>query len=91
MKYRDLVKFGHEFKEENHVHGGVQYVFSFVNEYGASVVRHSFSYGNEDGLWELAVLHLGNITYSTYITDDVIGWLSDDEVSAILSGIKSLT
>lgn len=24
--------------------------------YGASVVRHSFSYGHEQGLWELAVI-----------------------------------
>ena len=36
--------------------GGIQYRFKFDNKYGASVVKHSGSYGHEQDLWELAVI-----------------------------------
>ena len=49
------------------------------------------SYGFERGLWELAVLDpLGNITYDTPITSDVIGYLDDNMVNIILERIKKL-
>ena len=40
----------------HHSDGGIQKLYKFDNNYGASVVHHSYSYGNEDGLWELAVI-----------------------------------
>lgn len=71
---------------------GVGYVFMFDNEYGASVVKHFGSYGYESDEWELAVIDkLGNLVYDTPITDDVLGYLSDEEVDKILNDIKSLT
>lgn len=78
------------------IHGeGIQYVFKFDNHYGASVVKHGFSYGSEKDLWELAVLCVFNdgswhIDYGTDITDDVIGWLTDEEVCEYLQKIKEL-
>lgn len=73
------------------VKGGDQWTFKFANGYGASVVRHSFSYGSEDGLWELAVLGTdGRLTYETPITDDVIGWQSDDDIVRLLGEIEAL-
>ena len=81
------------FKElpSNGINGGIQYKASFPNGYGASIVCHPFSYGNEEGLWELAVLNKeGNICYDTPITNDVLGWLTDEDVNIILDQIAAL-
>lgn len=79
---------------ERAVNGGIQKLYFFDNGYGASVIRHSFSYGNEDGLWELAVLSFNEtewkIDYDTEITDDVIGYLTEQKVEEFLQQIKSL-
>lgn len=73
------------------VMGGVQRRYEFPNGFGASVVRHEGSYGNRQGLWELAVLdRAGHLTYDTPITDDVIGHLSEIEVTALLYRIAAL-
>lgn len=68
-----------------------KYVFHFPNGYGASVICGPVSYGGENGLWELAVLNSKNqIDYSTPITPDVLGWLTEDKVSEILYQISDL-
>ena len=78
-------------KERKHPIGeGVQIQYRFPNGYGASVIRGPYSYGGEDGLYELAVLKSGNICYSTPITDDVLGFLSEDGVSSALAQIEAL-
>ena len=76
--------------EINEVNGGKQYVYKFPNGYGASVVKHDFSYGGKQGLWELAVLEGEELCYTSGITDDVIGHLSWVNVEKILGEIKSL-
>ena len=74
--------------------GGVQKLYKFPNGYGASVVRHSFSYGGDEGLWELAVIRYNgdhfDIDYGTPITDDVLGYLSEEGVDTILDKIAAL-
>lgn len=74
--------------------GGVHYIFKFSNGYGASVVKHPFSYGHENDLWELGVLIFKNgkhgLCYTTEITDDVIGYLTDDGVMELLEKIKAI-
>ena len=76
---------------------GHQLKYRFPNGYGASVVRWSLgngfasSYGAESGLWELAVLDAsGKLCYSTPVTDDVLGWLSPEDINAALSQIQVL-
>ena len=69
--------------------------FRFENDYGASVVKHFGSYGFEDDLFELAVLdykknELGLLCYDTEITNDVEGYLTNDDVLELLSKIKQL-
>ena len=63
----------------------------FENGFGVSVICHKYSYGGKDGLYELAVLDTkGEITYDTPITDDVIGYLTEEGVTAILAEIQLL-
>ena len=68
----------------------MQHLYWFSNGYGASVVQNCYSYGHEDGLYELAVLKDGGLCYSTPITCDVIGYLTADEVAEHLSRIEKL-
>ena len=82
---------------ERSVNSGTQKMYRFENGYGASVVRHSFSYGRESGLWELAVITFEgddilqfNLCYSSPITNGVIGNLSESEVEDYLLKIKDL-
>lgn len=81
---------------ERGINGGSQVVHRFDNNFGASVVRHSFSYGSEEGLWELAVLTFADetndyeLTYDTEITNDVIGHLTEEDVEDLLNKIEKL-
>lgn len=68
----------------------VQAKIYFPNGYGASVIKTGFSYGGGEGHYELAVLHDGKLVYDTPVTDDVIGWLSPDGVTAKLAEIEAL-
>ena len=70
---------------------GVVIRITFDNGYGASVVKHEFSYGGKDGLYELAVLgNDGQITYDTPITNDVIGYLREQDVTDVMEKIQQL-
>ena len=63
----------------------------FDNGYGASVVVGPYTYGGEDGLYELGVLGQdGKLTYDTPITDDVEGYLSEEGVTQLLKQIQKL-
>lgn len=83
--------------DRSDLYDGVHYVFRFPNGYGASVVKHSGSYGHREDLWELAVVKFydegdddWNLNYDTDITDDVIGHLADEEVRDLLKQIMEL-
>lgn len=74
---------------------GVQYMFRFDNDYGASVVKNKGSFGHKSDLWELAVIQFDatgdySLVYDTAITDDVIGHLTDGEVCWYLGRIREL-
>lgn len=68
----------------------MQHLYWFSNGYGASVIRNSYSYGHEYGLYELAVLKDGRLCYDTPITSNVIGYLTADEVAEHLQRIEEL-
>jgi len=70
---------------------GVKSKYNFDNGYGVSVVRHKYSYGNGLNLFELAIIDKsGEIIYSTPITDDVLGYLSEDDVSNTMIKVQRL-
>lgn len=79
--------------EEKEINGGTQRIYQFENGFGASVICNPFSYGGSRGFFELAVLNIDSIdvfsiNYNTDITDDVIGYLKEEDVQDILEKIK---
>ncbi len=72
-------------------HNGVAGVMMFDNGYGVSVVKHDYSYGGREGLYELAVLDSdGSLTYDTEITNDVLGYLTPEDVSQYMIMVQDL-
>lgn len=67
-----------------------QDLFWFENGYGASVVRGTYTYGGDAGLFELAVTHYDHLCYKTDITDDVLGYLKFAEIQPLLDQIEAL-
>ena len=88
MKFVEL-----DFKPMEHT-GGVQAIERFPNGYGVSIVKHRFSYGGPEGLYELAVLKFTgedwDLTYDTPVTDDVEGRLTPEEVETLLDQVEKL-
>jgi urease gamma subunit len=84
VEFKDLV-----FNKASHVK---QAIVWFDNGYGASIVTSELIMGARNGHYELAVLDKGtnNILYNTEITDNVLNFLSEDEVSKVLVRIKNL-
>lgn len=87
--YKEFLKY------EDNIFGGPHKVFKFPNNYGANVVQNDYSYGGKKGLWEIAVIYFidvdqWDIDYSTPITGDVLGYLTDEEVCETLERIKNL-
>lgn len=70
--------------------GCEQWKFKFDNGYGASVITGGIAYCNEGQPYELAVLEHGELCYDTPITDDVIGYLTSNEVYDLLDRIEQL-
>lgn len=87
--FNDLV-----FTPHQYFRGGSRATIFFGNGYGASVINGQGAYVHGHNEYELAVL-FGNedkndLCYTTEITDDVIGYLSEDEVTEILIKIQQL-
>lgn len=57
-----------------------RWLFSTGHGLEVSVVRGSTTYGGSQGLFELAMLEDGRCCYTTPITSDVLGYLSESEV-----------
>lgn len=70
--------------------GGAGIRVHFDNGYGVSIVSHQFSYGGNQGLYELAVLKGEELCHDTPITDDVIGWLTAEQAIEIAKKVEAL-
>jgi hypothetical protein len=62
----------------------------FDNGYEVSVVKSEYTYGGKDGLYELAIFKDDDICYDTPITNDVLGYLTDKDVTEVLIKIQQL-
>lgn len=81
-------------QNEKYILNGIQKLYFFLNGRGASVIKHDYSQGSEKGLWELAVLKGSQenfeIDYSTPLTSDVLGYLTETDVESYLEQIEKL-
>ena len=68
----------------------------FDNYYGVSVVRGPYTHGGRKGLYELAVIYMApedresKIVYDTPITNDVMGYLTPDNITDIMAQVEAL-
>ena len=85
MKFEDL-----EFKPMLNHDNGIFVRVEFPNGYGASIVKSPRSYGGAQDLYELAVLYDNMINYDTEITNDVLGYLTPEDVTKLLERIEAL-
>jgi hypothetical protein len=75
---------------------GEQAFHIFDNHYGVSVVRGPYTYGGRKGLYELAVVYMApedkesKIVYDTPVTNDIMGYLTPDNVTDIMAQVEAL-
>ncbi|WP_233522884.1 MULTISPECIES: hypothetical protein [unclassified Bacteroides] len=62
----------------------------FENGYGISVLFGSMFYSNGIDTYEVGILKDGVLCYNTPITNDVIGYVTADEVTDIMRKIQEL-
>lgn len=87
----------HCFDDFPHValYGGSQWILQFGDEYQLSIVRHRYSIGANNGLYEIGLFgdtdtmaHLPGITLDQ---DTVQGNLTADEVNVIILKLQTIT
>ena len=68
----------------------------YDNNYGVSVVRGPYTFGGNEGLYELAIIYMApedkesRICYDTPITNDVMGHLAPEDVTEIMKQVSEL-
>ena len=66
-----------------------QAVMEFPNGWGLSVVNGEYAYCDED-TYEVEILWLGGIDYSTELTDDVLGYQTPEEITDIMKKLQEM-
>lgn len=67
-----------------------QATMEFDNGYGVSVLSGNIAYFNGIDTYELAVLKNGDLCYDTPITDDVLSYITEEEVTKAMEEIQKL-
>lgn len=70
--------------------GGVHAKHKYDNGYEVSVIRTYFSQGGDRGLYELAIGRDDKLCYDISITQDVVGYLTKEEVERTMREIEVL-
>jgi hypothetical protein len=79
-----------EFKPHFTTGCGERAYIEFPNGYAASIVKGAMYYTSEEKPYELAVMKDGCVNYNTWLTNDVLGYLDEDDVEHYLKAIKEL-
>lgn len=90
LSFHDLDFQDHPISKSGYIKGAKQAVMHFKNGYGISVLLGNWFYSNGIDTYEVAVLKDGNICRVTPITDDVLGFKTQNEVSEIMKKIQML-
>lgn len=69
--------------------GGYQAVLNFENGYGVSVLFGDIYYSDGVTTYELAVLQNGHLCYDTPITSDVLGYIYQSDITAIMQTLQN--
>lgn len=69
---------------------GLQNKYRFPNNYGASLIYAPGSYGLELAVLDFSVNPNGDLIYDTPITNDVLSYLTWEQVADVLIVIKRL-
>ena len=78
MKFKDI-----QFNSRRRViqqYEGIQGFVDLVNGYRLSVVQSPFSYGGEEGLWEIGLMDGDSLVEVSEWGDQVKGYLTESEV-----------
>ena len=77
---------------EDKFYNGIKCRVHFDNGYGASIVKHNYSYGGREGLYEIAVLGSdGTLHYDNPVAKgDVRGYLTEEDVDTLIKEIQQL-
>jgi len=63
---------------------------TFKNAFGVSVLKGTRFYSNGIDTYEVAVLRDGEVCYDSGVTGDVIGYITEAEVNAIMIEVQEL-
>lgn len=64
---------------------------NFSKRIRVSVIKTAYSYGGDEGLYEIAVLYEnGGLCYDSGITTDVIGHQSPSDISFVMKQVQNL-
>ncbi len=89
MKFEDLTF-------TNDGYNGIDAHHIFDNHYGVSIIKTPYSYGGKEGLYELAILVMkpgdkySELCYDTPISNDVMGYLTPEDITDIMKQVKEL-
>lgn len=70
--------------------GGDAVKHTFPNGYTASVITGGRSYSSDESPYEIAVMYDGYLCYDTPITNDVLGYLTEEAANEVLQQIAAL-
>ena len=61
---------------------------NFPNRYGVSVITGEGAYSSEESPYELAVFYRGKLCYTSGITNDVLGYLTEKDVTFYMERVQ---